>query len=440
MKRSMRRLRVLIVAYAFPPVGGVGVQRAAKLAKYLPEFGVHVSVLTVSNPSVPLTDDTYEDDLRTVTVHRARTLEPGYAVKKATWKAGAAGELAPSLRARIVKRGVGVARQLLVPDPQVLWLPGAAAKLSQVVSENDVVLITAPPFSQFLLGPLVRARGVAVVLDYRDEWITLRNSYEMLQGNVARVLGAPMERAVLRSAHAVVAATEAFRANLLTEFPFLDPVRVHTITNGFDPDDYPEALPEPPTDRMLVSYAGTIYKLNSARGLLGGVRRLHAREPELARLLRLQFMGRIVDTELDAFEGMEAFGVERLGYVPHGEVFDKLGASHMTVIIVEDAPGTRRILPAKTFELMHLGRPILTLAPEGELTGLVRDLRLGPVMHPHDEVAICSFLADELRAFRDRGGRVRQSDMRRVGIARYHRRALAEQFARVLHQAAGRAR
>ena len=50
----MGRPRVLLVSYHFPPVGGAGVQRPAKFARYLPEFGWDVSVLQAANPSVPL--------------------------------------------------------------------------------------------------------------------------------------------------------------------------------------------------------------------------------------------------------------------------------------------------------------------------------------------------------------------------------------------------
>ena len=37
---------VLSIAYRFPPCGGSGVQRPAKFAKYLPEFGYQPLVLT----------------------------------------------------------------------------------------------------------------------------------------------------------------------------------------------------------------------------------------------------------------------------------------------------------------------------------------------------------------------------------------------------------
>src|SRR5882724_7332934 len=75
-------MRALVVAYAFPPVGGAGVQRVQKLVKYLPLHGVTPSVLTVANPSVPLRDDSLESDLpKDIEIVRAPTLEPGYRLK-----------------------------------------------------------------------------------------------------------------------------------------------------------------------------------------------------------------------------------------------------------------------------------------------------------------------------------------------------------------------
>src|SRR5262249_13185339 len=160
----------------------------------------------------------------------------------------------------------------------------------------------------------------------------------------------------------VTTATSEFRDNLLARFTFLDPSRVHAIPNGYDPDDFPSDMPSPPNDKLVVTYAGTIFKLTSARGFLGGVRRLHARAPELAKRLSVRFLGRIVETEMDAFEGAEAMGVERVGYVPHDEVVRELSGSHIALCILDDVPGVERIYPAKIFELMYLGRPTLTLA------------------------------------------------------------------------------
>jgi glycosyltransferase involved in cell wall biosynthesis len=426
-------LRALVVSYNFPPVGGAGVARVTKLTKYLPDFGVTPTVLTVRNPSVPVLDTSRDRDISPeTTVLRARTFEPAYGAKQAAWKASA--DRRPTARQRAVKLAAGFAKQLLVPDPQILWQPAAQLALARRLSgtdRDDVVLISGPPFSQFLLAPLARARGAAIVLDYRDEWHTYRHSYEMMGGLGARI-GGPLEEAVVRVAHAITTATSAFRDNLLARFPFLDPSRVTAIPNGYDPDDFAGALPSPPTDRLVVTYAGTVFKLTSLRGLLDAVRRLHATEPALATKLEVRVIGRVVDTEADSFEGTEALGVRRLGYVPHEQVADELAASHVVLCALDDVPGVERIYPAKVFELMYLGRPCLTLSPPGALADLVRETRMGTVLPPRDVPAITAWLADRLRE-RERG--TLQLRAAAVGIERYHRRALAGEFARVLRDA-----
>jgi hypothetical protein len=190
-------------------------------------------------------------------------------------------------------------------------------------------------------------------------------------------VGEVLEEKLLRFAHAVTTATEAFRQNLLRRFPFLRPERVFAIPNGYDREDIPASLPAPTGDRLVVTYAGTIFRLTSPAGLLGAVRRLHAESPELARLLRLRFLGRIVETELPCFEGTETLGVERVGYLPHDAMMKEVAASHLLLCLLDDTSGAQHIYPAKIFELMALGRPCLTLAPEGALAELVRTTRLG---------------------------------------------------------------
>jgi glycosyltransferase involved in cell wall biosynthesis len=440
-------LRALVVAYSFPPSGGAGVGRPTKLVKYLGLHRVHPAVLCASNPSSPLRDESLLDDIPAGTeLVRVPTLEPGYGLKRVRWSLAGEGRAArvPFGR-RALKLVLDVGRQALVPDPQILWLPAAVLALARrlVRGADDVVLISGPPFSQFLLGPLARLRrGTAVILDYRDEWSTVREVYEMNARLPARV-GAALERAVIGSAHAITTATEAFRANLLGRFPFLDPDRVVAIPNGYDPDDFPAALPGPTStaDRMTVTYAGTIFRLTSARGFLGAVRRLHLAEPELAKRLRVRFLGRVVDTELDAFAGTEALGVERLGYLPHREAMRALAASHLALCILDEAPHVERIYPAKIFELGHLadrwGLRVLTLSPPGALADLVKAHQIGELLPPRDEAAIAAALVRELRAFVAGG---RPPAPRPIDFARFDRRALAGDFARVMRTAVDRAR
>ena len=117
-------MRALLVSYVFPPSGGAGVGRVLKLSKYLPDHGVNPSVLTVANPSVPVTDQTLLGDVREdMEILRARTFEPGYAVKSAAWSSSA--DRRPGLKRRAIGYATQIAKAALVPDPQILWQPHA---------------------------------------------------------------------------------------------------------------------------------------------------------------------------------------------------------------------------------------------------------------------------------------------------------------------------
>ncbi len=432
-------LRALLVSYAYPPVGGVGVQRVLKLTKYLPGHGVTPAVLTVENPSVPLEDGSLSADIPAGTrILRAKTLEPAYGVKQLAWQASAA--RSAGLRDRAKRALTDVAKQLLLPDPQVLWQPFAqralAARLLSA-DADDVVFVTAPPFSQFLLAPLVRLkRGTALVLDYRDEWSTYRSAYEMM-GALSELTGETLERVLIRRAHAITTATDAFRDELLARFPFLDPERVHTIPNGYDPDDFPATLADPPSDRFVATYAGTVLKMTSPRGFLEAVRLLHEREPALASLLQVQFLGRVVETERERFEGMERFGVRRLGYVEHDKVMDHLAKSHLLLTLVAPVPGNERIYPGKIFEYMYLGRPCMISVPTGALSELAARHQLGETFTPDDVAGMCGYLERKLREFRDGRYALRSQA---IGIERFNRQKLAGEFASVFRSAVQLAR
>src|SRR5580704_7751442 len=79
----MTQLNVLLVTYAFPPAGGVGILRAASLARYFPEFDIRFDVLTTRNPSSVGADDSHLRDIPAeVTIHRTMTLHLPFGVKK----------------------------------------------------------------------------------------------------------------------------------------------------------------------------------------------------------------------------------------------------------------------------------------------------------------------------------------------------------------------
>lgn len=418
-------MRVLIVSYSFPPAGGVGVQRVSKLVKYLPDFGVEPLVLTAKNPSVPIEDANLLQDIpERTTIIRTRTLEPGYEAKAKVWRDAATPNSARRAMARLASR-------LFVPDPQILWLPFAVPQLRRLSASADAVIVSAPPFSTFLLGPFAR---LPFVLDYRDEW-RMAASYEMHGGLWAERFIDQLEPALAHRAAMIVTATEEFRKNLLHRIPRLDPSRVVTITNGYDPDDFESIASEPPPPRhapgqpLVMTYAGTTFRHTSPKTFLSALRILQERDAAILSRLDVRFVGRVVPTEESSFDENPLPCVRRTGVLPRAQALRMLAQSHVALLILDAVPGAESMYPAKIFEIMHLRRPLLALAPQGAVSRLIERHNLGIVVNPRDPEAIADAILGFVRAF-EHGGVIDPACP--VDIERYHRRAIAGQFAAAL--------
>ncbi|MGC4049848.1 MAG: glycosyltransferase [Paludibaculum sp.] len=213
MDKTANRRRVLFVSYLFPPVGGVGVHRVTKFVKYLPQFGWDCSVLTVANPSTPLIDGSLRRDVPVSTVVcRARTLEPGYAVKAAVGAGNSekTGVLAfgKRLAKKVARRAVNT---VLQPDPQILWRPAAIKEGLKLLTEtpHDAIVATGPPFSSLLLGASLAKRAkLPLILDYRDEWGISNAYWENKQHSwISNLIQKRMQYRAVRAASILLATT-----------------------------------------------------------------------------------------------------------------------------------------------------------------------------------------------------------------------------------------
>lgn len=432
--------RVLLVTYAFPPTGGAGVQRAAKFVKYLPEQGWQPSILTVSNPSVPLVDESLLSDIPAGTVIRtARTFEPGYGVKQLVSGSHEGTQRRPGLLRRALK---GLARAagnaLLQPDPQILWLPAAVRAGTRLLAEipHDAIVATAPPFSSLLVGAILSRRsGLPLVLDYRDEW-DISNAYweNKRQGIISRWVQSGMQRYAVRTARALVATTRASARSLAAiAARSRSAAQITHIYNGYDPDDFfADPAPREERDRFRLAYIGTLWNLTSVGPLVEGVQKLAAHAPHLAERLELVFAGRRTgqqDELLNRLEGLPC-RVVRLPYVDHHEAIDLMRTADALCLLLSDLPHGERVVSAKVFEYMAARRPILAIAPRGEHWDLLRDCPAARCHTPGDTEGIAKSLAGEMeRALRDE-----PFDAGDWDASRFDRRHLAGELAELLDE------
>jgi glycosyltransferase involved in cell wall biosynthesis len=445
---------VVLMTYEFPPSGGGGVQRCAKFARYLPEFGWTPLVVTSS----PVPGRPYDESLLEgsdgLCVVRLRPLRVSSLAARA---------LTPAKRGRELVRKVGAARGADSPPWQrgsdARSMPGVplSSRLARLVSMDDAswwapaaartgvllgrahgaraVVASGPPFSVTAAGVRVAHElGVPLVVDLRDAW---RDGAKWFPHDRARRRALDVERRVLAAADVVLAVTGV----IADEAKELGADDVRLLPNGYDAADIVATWRPQPTMPLRLVFMGRIYGSHSEPwDLLAALGLLRRTRPDIE--IRLEFVGSVPES-VAAAAAASGVGdrVACLGYLPHGDALARVAAADVAVILIADSPAAKASMTGKLFEYLAMGLPTLVLGPaDGEAAKLVTALSAGWVDDPHDVDTIAARLAALATAKADGALTTRATS---AGIAAYERRALTGDLAAVLDElapAAGRER
>lgn len=433
-------MNLLLITFSFPPAGGVGVLRALSLAKYLPENDVRVDVLTARNaPAVGRDEALLRQVPQDVTVHRTWTLDLPFWLRKSVKKALTGGKGTPATASALqkkksrnpIRRLVG---NLLLPDPQVGWLPFAFPAAVKIIRERsiDAVLITVPPYSSAKLVSRLRKRfpSLPIVLDFRDEWLTTTiDLVSFNNSSRARRIALATESESVRDATTVVLVTEAARLELQSRYPEVPEGKFICIHNGYDvPPPVEQIVParartEP--KKIVLTYIGTVYGSTAPGTLIQAVQDL---PQEIRSRLHLRFIGHIEAADYRAQLLSLGDMVELKGFVPQGEALAAIRDTDYLLLITHD----RINVAAKFYDYLGGGKPILGVVhPQGDVRRLLEETRAGRWADVDDPEAIRKMLEETVEA----GCEQQQPDYSR--IARYHRRPLTARYAALLKELAG---
>lgn len=403
------RRRLLLVAYCFPPVGGAGVQRPVKWVKYLHRQGWDVTVLTPSNPSVPVIDHSLEREIPAETAFiRPQTWEPGYLAKQNLGKIqdrrGTWFSWPKRLMGSIAKT---VAKRVLQPDPQILWYYNAVKEASTYLREvpHDAILATAPPYTNFLVGATLKQRfGLPFVVDYRDEW-DLSNRYleNAHRDRWSAFIQERMQRHVLRHADAVVATTQASTDHLANRLRALkSPATATCIYNGFDDDDFaPDeqvTIPAKEPDVFRLVYTGTLWNLTDVTPVVQAIEQLRDHLPGLVRKLEFVCVGRKTSEQQAVLNRLATTGCRlvNVDYCDHSTVISWLHSADALCLLLSDVPGAERVVPAKLFEYLAARKDLLAVLPPGEAAGLIERCHPAGAISPGDTDSILRWLVQRI--------------------------------------------
>ncbi len=432
---------VLMIAYFFPPLGGIATQRALKFARYLPESGWRPVILSVQGSPYPLRDPELMGQIPPdVPVFRARSLESEHLYnlsRRLTPSRQKATRSNPSGRSSSTVPGRSLAARLeawlCIPDGRVGWLPFAVPLGKQVLrgEKPSVIFSTSAPYTAHLIGKrLAEWSGLPWVLDLRDLWVN--NHFHSPPTRVHRFLTERLESACVRRADRVVCVTPVMTEEMRCRYADQPGSKFVTITNGFDADDFNSNLAPDPR-YFSIRHLGSLYGSRSAGPFLQGLVLALQREPKLKDCLQVEFIGAMDWVSHQSYEvfvsahQLQAW-VSRHSFVPHHEAIQLMQQSQVQLLILGESEHIEGVYTGKLFEYLGAGRPILAIAPPSIAATLVAELEAGIVADPGDHQSVAEAILKFYSWFQE--GKLQCWSAK--GVQAYERSHLAEKLASLM--------
>jgi len=434
----MRR-KILIITYHYLPQLMAASFRMHAWTKYLPGYGWEPIILTRhwslsdlpwAETSGALSEE--KDQEQGCLVYRT-----GYKqYYKRIWnlRSHLTSELSPSLPNKVGRKILSyfLRNFLLLPDEYVGWKHTAYQTGCRILDEHqvDVILATGMPWTTFLVADeLSKERNTPWVADYRDPWtqpttLGLKKEYALVfLRNRLR------EKHMMKSASALIHISEPLQKGLEK---YLNR-KVHLIPNGYDPELVAKFRSnQPSTSVFTLSFVGTLHSNTNPFVFLEGFRQFIERNKLDPEDCRLSFTGSgfwHIEHEYDRFEKIRKY-IHLEGGVSQEEAIKRMHEAHILLLFPLDMEGC---FPAKTFEYLASGRPIL-VSPDGKYRGVVKSIlrttKAGKVLNTPDEIA--DWVEKKYEEFRKTRGVRSNTDMEEV--EKFSRKRQAETLAGILNE------
>jgi len=342
-------LNLLLVSYHHADTNSVGSLRSRALMKYLPKFGMDVSVLACAQGSAPIT-------VRDRTIEISSSSPDQY-------------------------------------DPNA-WLKQCLRFCEEIRqgSKPDLIIATYPPIEALEAGlALSTSYDVPMVSDFRDG--LLFDSLEAAANALHRERYAGIEAKVAENSIMIVTVSPPISAYFQSRYAH---PRVHTMYNGFDHDDIePDRRVVVPCGRITICHTGrldysrwgTSQNGNGLQALSAALLSLTGARPEIAKRLLFHFAGHLSPEEVAILSPWVARGSVKLWGVVDRPV--ALGLQHRAdVLLLITAPNVPSIATGKLFEYLKAAKPILALTRGTEAARIVGTTRAGVNVPPDDPDAI----------------------------------------------------
>lgn len=418
--------------------------RPFRFAIHLREFGWEPTVMTIPFPGVGLTDKEARllKDIRVLNI--ASPIDHTF---RSESHLGA-------------PPGMGDRPRRSAPPPWIAtldrqfpidtWLPLFVARFGTMLrqaAEVDphVVWATGNPWSALMAGQRLSKRlGVPYIADFRDPW-TLSEAPIRQKWPWAQRIDEWAERRVVAGADALMFQTRRMADAYQQHYAELTPRNV-VIGNSFDPDVFDDPIsvdrrfdgedaPSGSSSMLRIGFFGRFRAISPAAPIIDALVEFRKQQAALVERIRIHSFGPL--SEADAAQA-RAHGLERQfvceDIVPLERALSTLRRFDLLLVIEDVHP--RHVIPAKIFEYLAAGRPILSLSTNLEVAEMLR--RTGAGVQIEDTAAAVRLLNDCLRA-REAGRPLPVPfDPKPEEIMRHDARTTTRAFARTLDSLTGR--
>lgn len=387
-------MKILLLAYYFPPDSSSGSFRPLFFANHLAELGDEVVVLTARQENFlaaqPVDRNLVAGLDRRVSVLRCAVRRPKESLivlrNRLMGRSGDAanGQNATQAHAKTAG-GIQAFKDfitdlLTTPDDHAGWIPFGIRKGLEIVRGcgwcPDIILATGGPWSTLVMGCLLkRLTGAPLALDFRDPWVT--NPDHLRRGGFFRWIDARLERHVVANADLLIANTEELGRDFLWRYPSLSPERMVAITNGFE--RYMPDIPRENRNTLTLTHVGELYMSRNPRPLLEAARNaIEHRRIDPAEF-RIRFVGGIDvdDAAVTALLDSTVLNrsIEVIRRVSYDQALRAMGESDVLILY---QPGFPLQIPRKLYDYMSSRRPLLCIAePQSATWSLVERYLLG---------------------------------------------------------------
>jgi glycosyltransferase involved in cell wall biosynthesis len=423
-------------------MGGIGVQRALSIARYLPDMGFELHVLRAPNAAGPVMDPALTMVIPpAVQVHGAFTPEVPFVLRQKAWQWLNRGKSNPVAKPAVAPVAAKrpqltsqIIRKVLAPEPEILWVPFALRAAKRIVKRHkiDAIIITAPPFSAFVVGNKLKRifPAVKIVADFRDEWLEFYLNNNAFQNNpYARKRAIEIERETIECADAVISVTDMSLETIRKRYPAQPDAKFHRIANGYDPAAFTGfKARKNQSEKLVVTHMGTAYLNSSPRYYAAALNGL----PENVRNnIVTRFVGRVEDAEKHFLSEVKS-EIQLLGFMPQNKALGYLEDTDYLLLTMTD----KISMPGKAYEYLATGKPILAIAAsDSEVGNFMRQTGAGHCADPDNVEEIRAIV---LNAFEQKQQRLAPPAPALSVVEQYARPHLVRQFADLLHRTIGR--